>query len=69
MVSGADKLMRDKLTKYSIKHSFHIKEFLENVNINGHCLVSCDVASLFTNVPVNEARNELHRHASVILME
>lgn len=42
----------DPLSNASMRETFHLKDILQKVNVGGRYIVSCDVTSLSTNVPV-----------------
>lgn len=57
------KLIREKLTKFSIRDIFHLKDVPYKVNVVGQQLVSCDVISLLPKITVNEFIEEVSGHS------
>ena len=49
--------VREKLCKHSLKDSFSFVEEVKNLDVTGKFMLSLDVTSLFTNVPVLETVN------------
>ena len=46
--------IRKSLSIYSVKDTFEFIECIKNINVKGKSMLSLDVISLFTNVPLNE---------------
>ena len=46
--------IRKSLSIYSVKDTFEFIECIKNINVKGKSMLSLDVTSLFTNVPLNE---------------
>ncbi|CAH8477181.1 unnamed protein product [Schistosoma mattheei] len=46
--------VRKKLAAYSLKDSFEFVQKLDNLNVSDKFMVSFDVSSLFTNIPLEE---------------
>ena len=46
--------IRQKISPYSIKDTFHCLDAIKEINIGDKLLFSLDVQSLFTNIPLLE---------------
>ncbi|VDP79739.1 unnamed protein product [Echinostoma caproni] len=61
--------IRTKLSHFGLKDSFQLKDTLSDIDYRQCFLASYDIASLFTNVPVTEAVEEVCEYASEIGFE
>ena len=59
----ANILQRSKTSKYNIRNSFEFCDYVNNVKLpDGHVLVSFDVVSLFTCIPIQLVRKSIFKH-------
>nr|CAH8838839.1 unnamed protein product [Trichobilharzia regenti] len=58
--------IRRKLTVYSLKDTIQFAKQLENLNISNKFIVSFDVSSLFTKIPLEETIQIMCQHAELL---